>query len=155
VNSLKLTPIMSFAVATVFFIIYTICGPLFLSHRNEYIVPLVEECFKFATLMVSGYTGIFWTAMFGMDEALAFIKKYHNKDNIIQMRIIALMFHFCLLYVQYYGIRLYKRGWGFSNAIWFFIIAVSMHYLWNWGLGAIFIFYVLKPFLNIFSISIM
>lgn len=157
-NFLRSPAVVSFFLAIIFYVLHiTVVSILMKYNVTDEVVPFIEESFKFITLSVSGYCGLFWTAMFGIEEGLTFVSKYQHKVGLYPIYIIrsvALMFHFFLLGIQYYGFRQYRKTKSYMTLVWFFTFAVCAHYLWNRGIGIIFIMYVIEPVMNFFSMSL-
>jgi hypothetical protein len=121
------------------------------------IIPFFEELSKYIGLSISGLCGVYWVSIFGIEEALSFIFKYHSKvgwSQIIVIRFVALVFHFVLLWLQYYGFKTYRKTGKFRYTIIYFTMAVGFHYLWNMGGGILILYHVIEPALNWFSISL-
>jgi RsiW-degrading membrane proteinase PrsW (M82 family) len=121
------------------------------------IIPFLEETSKFITLTVSPLCGVYWTLMFGMEEGLSYILKYKEKAGLVPMiiiRTIALMYHFFLLGIQYYGLKEYRKTGKFIYRFIYFGLAVMFHYFYNSGGAILILYYIVEPVLNLVSISL-
>jgi len=156
---LRSTPVVAFAIAVLFFYIHI--NFLYYAVLFKFpttLIPLTEEMFKFVTLAIHGYCGVFWTSMFGISEAIDFIEKYKHTDgfwHITTLRSIAFLFHFFLLGIQYLGFRVYRKTRDKNHLFYFFLTAVSLHYLWNLGGGVVFVNKCIKPLFELASISLL
>lgn len=157
-NFLRSRLVVTFFIAFIIFILHSsVIQYLMYSKVHTEIIPLLEETSKFIALTVSPLCGVFWTSMFAAEEGLSYILKYREKTGLFQIviiRIVAFLFHFFLLGVQYYGLITYRKTGIFRYRIYLFVIAVGFHYLWNMGASMFVLYYVVEPVLNFLSFSL-
>lgn len=112
------------------------------SFADMLIAPVVEELFKFLTLLISISTGVAFTLIFSLAEMHNFITFGLSNFEIVGydfiiMRIICVGFHFVTLSFQIYGLIMYRKYNRLLYLILGYLLAVFLHFEWNAGFGGL------------------